>query len=808
MNASKTIRRIAVTGLSVFGLLGAQLALATGPAGAVTGYGEPTFFGAAGSGNGQFNEPVGVAIDEASKDVYVVDQGNNRVQKFDAEGKYMSQFNGSANPSFPTGFSSPNAVAVDNSVAGESKGDVYVVDAGHNVIDKFSSAGAFLFELNGFASPVIAVAVDPSGHLWVVEKDSEEKAVQEFNGELHNKSINSMKPEFKHLPGIAVDSREDIYLIKGFENVAAFDRNGNTLTETATTCTCSTALAIDPATNVLFVDQGSSIAQYTPFAEPYGSAPVETLEAVSASYGVAVSGATHTVYASQQQAGSVAIFKTVLLPEVTTIAPASEIERTTVKLEGEVNPDGQEVTTCEFEYGTSTNYGQSAPCETPPGSGLSFVPVIAKPVNLTPETTYHYRLTAGNSNRVRPNAGLDATFTTPPAVQNLQTLPASNKTATAATLNGSFESTNLETSYLFEYGTTGSYGSSMPALPAKVQGSAGTTSVNADISGLLPDQEYHYRIVAENTLALGKTNGQDTTFKTAVLAPVIPGEPSAEFVTAQTAVLGASLNPEHTSTRYQFEYGPCPTLSGCATIQSTPAEASTVYGTIGTSAELVGLQPSTTYSYRLVANNEFEEGGKMLGGKTTGLEGTFKTVPASIPRVETGAYTVLGATSAVISGLVEPHGVPTSYTFELGIYNGTSTQYGVVASGSAGVSVVPVPASLTLTGLQPGTTYAYRLSISSGYILNETHTLQAATVVFTTPGLPSVLTPPLLLAQLPVPNIKFPSEAAKVTPKKLTRAQKLANALKACAKKPKNKRAACRRAAQRKYGSSKTKKKK
>jgi hypothetical protein len=39
----------------------------------------------------------------------------------------------------------------------------------------------------------------------------------------------------------------------------------------------------------------------------------------------------------------------------------------------------------------------------------------------------------------------------------------------------------------------------------------------------------------------------------------------------------------------------------------------------------------------------------------------------------------------------------------------------------------------------------------------------------------------------------------KLTPKKLTRAQQLARALKVCAKKPKSKRAACRRGARKKY---------
>jgi phosphodiesterase/alkaline phosphatase D-like protein len=799
MSARKTSRRIALIGMAILGTVGTQLAVTAGPAAAFLGYGEPTFFGAAGSGNGQFSGPAGIAFDESSGDVYIVDQENNRVQRFDAEGNYLSQFNGSDNPSFPGGLLSPTWIAVDDS-ASESKGDTYVIDSGHNVVDKFSSVGAFVLELKGFASSVIGVAADDAGHVWIVESN---KSVQEFSGAVANTLMGSVTPAFERSPGIAVDSQENLYLLRGEPNAAKFDKNGATVVAQLTTCGCGTALAIDPGTNGLFIDEGGGIVRYGPFAEPYviapngelRGAPIETLEGVSSSKGIVVNGLTHTVYASQQAADTVAIFKRVLLPDVTT-GSASEIHRTSAKLEGEVNPDGQEVTTCEFEYGTSEAYGQTVPCATAPGSGTSAVPVSATALNLTQETTYHYRLVAGNSNRVRPNPGADRTFTTSPAVEKLETLEATGIQGTGATLNGSFEANGFDTHYLFEYGITEAYGAS--TATADGGSAAGETTVSTGVSGLKPDQVYDYRIVAENTF--GKTNAMNRTFRTAVLPPQISGSPTAEFVTAQTAVLGASLNPEHTSTRYHFEYGACPLTSG-ANVQSTPDETSAVYGVIGTSAEIVGLAPSTTYCYRLVANNEFEDEGKTLGGKGEGTEGTFTTGPAAIPGAETGAYGAVTPTSAIISGTAEPNGVPTSYAFELGVYNGASTQYGVVSSGSAGASNVPVPVSLTLTGLQPGTTYAYRVTVSSGYIItNASHTLQGATVTFTTPGIPRILTIPPLLAQLPLPPIAFPNEPAKVTPKPLTRAQQLKNALKVCRKKSKRQRSSCEGSARKKYG--------
>jgi hypothetical protein len=797
MSAHMRINRVALIWLVLAGVLVVQMAVLAGPASAFLGYGERTLFGTAGSGNGQFSGPSGIAIAASSGNLYVVDQGNDRVESFDAEGAYLSQFSGSDNPSFPGGMQSPTWIAIDNS-PGESKGDVYVVDSGHNVVDKFSSAGAFVRELKGFASSVIGIAVDGAGHVWVVESD---KSVQELNGAAANTLMGTVTPAFERSPGIAVDSQENLYLLRGEPNAAKYDKTGATLVGQLTTCGCGTALAIDPGSDGLFIDEGNTIVRYGPFAEPYvvGSngemtgAPIEVLEGIASSKGVAVNGSTHVLYATQQVADTVAIFRTVLLPDVTT-GSASEIHRTSAKLEGEVNPDGQEVTTCLLEYGTSTSYGKAVSCTTAPGAGANPVPVTAEASGLTQETTYHYRLVAGNSNRVRPSPGVDRTFTTAPAVEKLLTESAAAIQGVSATLNGSFEANGFDTHYLFEYGTSKSYGSSTDLSDGG--SAAGVTNVGVDVSGLKPDQVYDYRIVAENTF--GTTSGQNDTFRTAVLPPQIPSPPTADFVTAQTAVLGADLNPEHTSTRYHFEYGACPALAGCASVHSTPNEISAVYGVIGASAEIAGLAPSTTYSYRLIADNEFEETGQRFGGREAGTEGTFTTGPAAIPGVETGSYGALTPTSAIISGAVEPNGVPASYAFELGIYNGAGTQYGVVSAGAAGSGVAAVPVSFALTGLQPGTTYAYRATVSSGYITNASHTLQGATVLFTTPGIPVVLSRPLLLAQLPVPEIAFPKSPTAVT---VTGAQRLANALNKCkTKKSKKQRVSCERKAHKRYG--------
>ena len=63
-----------------------------------------------------------------------------------------------------------------------------------------------------------------------------------------------------------------------------------------------------------------------------------------------------------------------------------------------VNPRGGSVSTCKFEYGTTTSYGSSVSCASLPGGGSSPVAVDAAiSSGLVADTTYHYRVSATNS---------------------------------------------------------------------------------------------------------------------------------------------------------------------------------------------------------------------------------------------------------------------------------------------------------------------------------------------------------------------------------------------------------------------------
>lgn len=94
-----------------------------------------TQWGAPGSGNGEFNQPVSLAI-AASGSVYVADTNNHRIQEFTSNGTYLTQWG-----TFGTGdgqLHDPSGVTIDAS------GNIYVVDKLNHRIQRFTSDGAYL----------------------------------------------------------------------------------------------------------------------------------------------------------------------------------------------------------------------------------------------------------------------------------------------------------------------------------------------------------------------------------------------------------------------------------------------------------------------------------------------------------------------------------------------------------------------------------------------------------------------------------------------------------------------------------------
>ncbi len=448
-----------------------------------------------------FSNPNGIAVEESTGDVYVADIGTDTVSKFDANGTpvafecttcgaYITGNQLTGTPSGPFGFSTepfakdsgnPAALAVDNSCAQQtpvltgaactkfdpSAGDLYVLDAGHEVIDKFNAKGEALTPITGpFTYPPLGIGIDPSGNVRVDVRgpSAVELAVEVFDDSAVNDFLalvgvdlaaNSTSPSGgTQVYGFATagQSGGDYPLLSpessgGCGCVARLGPNG-THYGRVDGGSAGVAAAVDPATGHVYVDDQSALAHSVSewdTGEMNGVPELSiseteqdikatgtevssfgSLELTGSSEheqgGIAVNGATGDVYVSNPADGKVYVFGSA--GPVTVVAAPSGVTQTSATLQGSVDPRGVAVTECRFEYDTDPSNDlrlpialleHSVPCVTahgePIGAGNGPVAVHAD-VGLPPEAAlqpgslYHYRLVVSNANGESHSGGL------------------------------------------------------------------------------------------------------------------------------------------------------------------------------------------------------------------------------------------------------------------------------------------------------------------------------------------------------------------------------------------------------------------
>lgn len=100
-------------------------------------------WGSTGAGNGQFNGPKALAVD-ANGNVYVADAGNKRVQVFDGDGNFKSQFSGIGSPlamCMTTGATQYLYISHSGDPDGMEDAAILKVTLDGKVVGKFGSAG-------------------------------------------------------------------------------------------------------------------------------------------------------------------------------------------------------------------------------------------------------------------------------------------------------------------------------------------------------------------------------------------------------------------------------------------------------------------------------------------------------------------------------------------------------------------------------------------------------------------------------------------------------------------------------------------
>ena len=201
-------------------------------------YGPPTFsfaFGSEGTGAGQFETPEdGIAFDKEGN-VWISDSNNNRVQKFNSKGEYLTQFGsfGSGNGQLHY----PRDIAID------ATGNLWVVDSYNDRVQKFNSKGEFLLKFgeagkgNGQLEQPGGIALGAEGSIWVA--DSSNKRVQKFNskGEYVSQFGSSGKGngQFESLGDVDIDASGNLLVADtGNNRVQKFNSKGEYVSQFGT----------------------------------------------------------------------------------------------------------------------------------------------------------------------------------------------------------------------------------------------------------------------------------------------------------------------------------------------------------------------------------------------------------------------------------------------------------------------------------------------------------------------------------------------------------------------------------------------
>ncbi len=745
------VHRLLRAGLLTLGVLAGGLAFGGSPALAGEGLGITATFGTAGSGSGQFKEPAGVAVNQESGDVYVVDRGDNRVERFSSAGAYEAQFNGTeidgapagAGKAAPAKLSEPSGIAIDNAchyqglseseckTKDPSNGDVYVIDIGHNVIDKFNEAGEYVGQLS-FTEWLLGVAVDSSGNLWAyaksgftVHEPSGLGYVAEFSeaGALE-KQCGTGRETF---PGLAVNSADDFFLVFRFGQALGKYNLGcgqQAASETEAINGVS-ALAVDLATNDLYVGLGTSLAQYGPFGEPF-SAPLYRSGARSsmvAASGIAVNSTSHDVYVTDSSRNLVDVFGVGPSPEVPKSEKA-EVKGPLVTFEGELLGGESDYYFAYNDNGSSCEGGG----RTPEAKATGTVKVSTT-IGVGLESTTQYKVCIVATSIYGQATGLPLTFTTgvePPVIEEVSTPGVGPY---EATIKAKVNPENETVTCLVQYGETTKYEEApVPCEQASLSGHGGQPA-SARLENLKPSTTYFYRVLAKNTtLESGPTEGTGHFKTAAALVPAIESEAvsveTGKEAEPRAVTFAAQVNPElQQTTNCVFKYGETEAYGKEAACEPSQHFGRNINTAQGVHADVKGLLAGVDYHYCVLVKDQTgtSECKDQVFGPPVAVTGA---VLSEVPGVAPG-------TTATIGGEVNPEELDTRYYVQYG----ETEAYGQVApyplrsaeevlkglypvppglhagSGKAPVTLGQKggPPDVPLESLTSGTTYHYRL---------------------------------------------------------------------------------------------------
>jgi hypothetical protein len=514
--------------------------------------------GKSGSGLGQLASPRGIAVDQATGNIYVSDQSNFRVDVFTATGAFLGAFGWEVRVagkavalqfcSSATGCRTGSSGAKGGQFAAEvgnlavapagspNAGDVYVANKTERRIDEFKPTVEA-----GFVTGIAFVRsfgfdVETGGTTGFEICTVAANCKQGTGGGGLGQFALAKSPS-----DVAVGSDGSVFALDfGNKRIEEFSAAPSPLESGFAAAALAAAfgagepqsLAVDPSTAPYHL----LIAGTRGVGGPVAIVELDRTGNEVATHGTALASTAATGLAVAQRslggnlylAANAGEQRVYVLNETPIVEPVVAFTGTSALFKGEVVSNGVDVT-WHFEYSTNGESWTRLPGQdVDAGIAAAKISVSREVAGLTGSQVYRVRLVQSRSAGGGTVASPEVSFTTAPAAPAVSPGVASHVSDSGASLVARLDPQNQATQYHFEYGTADCSTNPCTALPTAEAASGGLRQVTQSIDGLAPVTNYHFRLVAGN--GSGVVVGPDRMFTSFVPGAKLPDDRAYEMV--------------------------------------------------------------------------------------------------------------------------------------------------------------------------------------------------------------------------------------------------------------------------------------
>ncbi len=163
-------------------------------------------WGKEGESHAEFNQPSGICVD-IEGNLYVADAYNGRIQKFDSEGNFIFEINYSK-----TGFWRPRNVFVGK------ENMIYVANTGKSNMCQFNKEGKMLYDFVTMGGEVFGITQDKDGFVYVANSGTKTIDILSDYLVLKRKvKVPVYRQNIELWPMLAIDSKQRIYAVSLYE---------------------------------------------------------------------------------------------------------------------------------------------------------------------------------------------------------------------------------------------------------------------------------------------------------------------------------------------------------------------------------------------------------------------------------------------------------------------------------------------------------------------------------------------------------------------------------------------------------------